>query len=259
MQRCRRLASGRTDLDSALLLDGPHLLAVALAAGWPVELVSFTADAVAASAEAAALVDQAAGAGIPLVPVTAAVMEAMSPVVSPTGILALGAAREHTLGDLARPAPALVIGIVDVQDPGNVGAILRSADAFGATGAACLGTSADPYGWKALRGSMGSALRLPVVRARDARACVRALRAMGLTVLVTGTRRDEATARPDWQRPLLLVVGSEGRGVPPEIVAEADGALVLPMRDGVDSLNVAVAAGILLHAAHTRREGRPVT
>jgi TrmH family RNA methyltransferase len=253
VQRCRRLAAGRTAEGSALLLDGPHVLAVALAAGWPLEFVACTDSATGQSPELAALVARVAAVRIPVIAVTTAVMDAMSPVSTPTGVVAVASPPSHRAADLVVPSPALVIATVDVQDPGNVGAILRSADAFGATGVACLGASADPFGWKALRGSMGSALRVPVIRDRDALASVRGLRALGLAIVVAGARGGIDAETNDWMGPTLLVVGSEGQGLPAEIAADGDRTVCLAMRNGVESLNVAVAVGVLLHEARRQR------
>ena len=131
---------------------------------------------------------------------------------------------------------------------------MRSADAFGATGVACLGASADPFGWKALRGSMGSALRLPVMRERDGLAAVRdAARRCGLAVVVAGARRAarRRTIRldaPDAARRRQRGPWRAGGGRSPK----RTGAVGMPMRDGVESLNVAVAAG---RAAETGPRG----
>lgn len=253
VQRCRRLATGRTAADPALLLDGPHLLAVALASGCPLDVVAVTTGLDEEDGEIRGLVARARAAGVAVATVAAPVMEAMSPVRAPSGVLAIGRPREAALPDLAAPAPALVVAVIDVQDPGNVGAILRSADAFGATGVACLGASADPFGWKSLRGSMGSALRLPVVRERDAASALHVLRQQGLSIVAAGLRGGPPA---DWRLPCALVVGSEGRGLPESVVAGADATVTIPMRRGVESLNVAVAAGILLHDARAQRDGR---
>jgi TrmH family RNA methyltransferase len=252
--RCRRLAAGRTPEDAALLLDGPHLVDVALAAGWPLEIVAVAHGAGDRSAEIAALLARAAAARVRCVPVTAGVMDAMSPVPSPAGLIAIAAPPPQNLPTLANPSPPLVLATIDVQDPGNLGALVRSADAFGATGVACLGASADPFGWKALRGSMGSALRVPIWREPDVTAAVRRLRHLGLAIVVAAARGAVVAANHPWEAPTALLVGSEGRGVPADVVAEADARVWVPMRDGVDSLNVAVAAGVLLSAARQRRE-----
>src|SRR5262245_53455039 len=152
-------AAARRETDGVVLLDGVHLVAEAIAAG-----VAIHEAAVAASeTETGAcrdVVSKLERAGVAVVIATAPVMAALSPVRSTSPVVALAAIPASA--DILSPPPACAIVIVDVQDPGNVGAIVRVAEAAGATGAIVSGGSADPFGWKALRGSMGSALRLPI-------------------------------------------------------------------------------------------------
>jgi TrmH family RNA methyltransferase len=217
-----------------------------LAAVWPA----------GAGSRVAALASRAHAAGARVVAVTRRVFDAMSPVRAPGQVAAL-APRPRPVLDrmLALPSPLLVIAC-DVQDPGNVGAIVRAADACGATGVVCAGGCADPFGWKALRGAMGSSLRLPVVVLREVAEAIGALRARGLVALAaTG-----AVGRPpwdlDWTRPTALLVGNEGAGLADAVVAAADSRVAIPMRAGVESLNVAVATGILLYEASRQRGDR---
>jgi len=149
--------------------------------------------------------------------------------------------------------PALVIGLVDVQDPGNVGSAIRSADALGATGLVAIGATADPSGWKVLRGSMGSAFRLPLARAElaDAEA---AARRSGSSILATTRHAGRALGDTDLSAASFVLFGHEGLGLPAEVVSGADLAVSIRMRPGVDSLNVAVAAALVLDEARRQRE-----
>src|SRR5207237_9700502 len=117
----------------------------------------------------------------------ASVIDAISPVRSSSPIVALACRPSTDEARLYRSAAPLVIVAVDVQDPGNVGAIVRVAEAAGATGVVAAGASADPFGWKALRGSMGSALRVPIAGG-DSRAAVDAGRQHRLRHVATGRR-----------------------------------------------------------------------
>ena len=130
-------------------------------AGLRLDTVAIT-DRALSSPEGRQLADRAAAAGAAMVQVSETVMAAMSPVASPSGVVAIAGRPDWTLDQVFERIPQLVVVAVDVQEPGNVGAIVRAAEACGATGAAFCGASADPFGWKALRGSMGSALRLPL-------------------------------------------------------------------------------------------------
>jgi TrmH family RNA methyltransferase len=151
-----------------------------------------------------------------------------------------------------------------VQDPGNVGAIVRVAEAGGASGEIVTGHSADPYGWKALRGAMGSAFRLPVVREADVDGVLGALRAAGVRVLATAPAGEAAangggvvSRRSFSDKPLTgacaFLLGGEGPGLPDAIISSADGVITIPMEPPVESLNVAVSAGLIIYEARRQR------
>jgi TrmH family RNA methyltransferase len=158
-----------------------------------------------------------------------------------------------SVDDLFRaPAPLVVIA-VDVQDPGNIGAILRASEAAGVSGVITTSAGADPYGWKAVRGSMGSALRLPTARVADAAAALDLARSRDLRCAATvrdgGTTMDAA----DLRGPLAIVLGGEGAGLSSEIVSACDLSISIPMAPRVESLNVATAAALLVYEARRQR------
>jgi TrmH family RNA methyltransferase len=180
------------------------------------------------------------------------VLQAMSPARTPSGVVALAIPVPHGLDDVLCGDRALLAIAVDVQDPGNMGGIVRAAEAAGATGVIAAGASADPYGWKAVRGAMGSAFRLPIARVADAGEVVRACRARGLRVVAAtleGTPLDAVAL----DEPCAILLGAEGIGLPPHLIAAADLRLTIPMRPPVESLSVAVAAGIVLYEARRQR------
>ena len=153
------------------------------------------------------------------------------------------------------PPPALVVATLDVQDPGNVGALVRAAEAAGASGLVTVGASADPLGWKALRAAMGSAFRLPMARVPDLEALFVALHAAELQVVALDSAGGVAAEDLDLTRPTCLALGGEGHGLPEAVLSRADARLRLPMRVPVESLNVAVAGALALYAAAAQREG----
>ena len=240
-----RLAAERADREPTALLDGEHLLREALAARVPIR-------AVLTDGGHPELTDRAAESGAAVHTCTRAVLEAASPVRTPSGIVALAAWTPARLEDVFRARPALVVGLVDVQDPGNVGSTIRSADALGATGLIALGATADPASWKVLRGSMGSAFRLPVARGSLAEAVGRARRE-GVRVLATAVAGGDPLPTADLAAPALVLFGHEGLGLPTAALAEADASITIPMRAGIDSLNVAVAAALVLDEARRQR------
>jgi RNA methyltransferase, TrmH family len=247
----KALARGRSGEDR-LLLDGAHLVADAARAGLRLDTVAMTAG-VLATPEGGALAETVTSAGAELVQVSDHMMAAMSPVTTASGIVAMAARPAWTLAQVFERAPQLVVVAVDVQEPGNVGAIVRAAEACGATGVAFCGLSADPFGWKALRGSMGSALRLPLTAVPTVDAVVAAARRRGVRLAATRPRGGRDPRTVDLRQPLAFVLGGEGPGLSEAVLEAADVSLSLPMQAPVESLNVAVAAALLVYEAFNQR------
>jgi TrmH family RNA methyltransferase len=140
-----------------------------------------------------------------------------------------------------------------VQEPGNVGAIVRVAEAGGASGVVATGGSADPFGWKALRGSMGSALRLPVVAADDAAEVVAEARRRGCRIVATTPRGGRSPVEVDLTQATAVLIGGEGAGLPRTLVERASDRISIPMAPPVDSLNAAVTAALVVYEARRQR------
>jgi TrmH family RNA methyltransferase len=169
---------------------------------------------------------------------------------SPQGVIALVKPPSWTIEQLLR-GRALVAVLDGVQDPGNAGAILRAAEAFGATGAAFLKGSVNPYNPKCMRASAGSAFRLPVAAALDESLLLDALEKKQALLYAAMPRAEMPISEANFKVSCAIVIGSEGRGVSPYLAALADG-LRIPTT-GVESLNAAVAAGILFYEAQRQR------
>jgi len=248
---CRAVARGE-DARRRLLLDGARLVEEALASGVAIE-TAVIAESLAASEDGQRIAGALATAGADVLTASRSVLEAMSPMATPSGIVAVGARPETGLARALAGRSQLVVVGVDLQDPGNVGAIVRAAEAGGATGAIFCGASADPLGWKALRGSMGSALRLPLARVPSLDEALAATRAAGLRIVATVARDGQPFHEADLTLPTALLLGGEGPGLGPETVAAADAAVGIPMAPPVESLNVAVAAALLVYEARRQR------
>ena len=248
MRRFRQAARGDADV---VLLDGEHLIAEALDAGVPI-------DTVLTDGRASALAGRARNAGAAVHEAAATVLEAASPVRTPSGIVALAKWQTATIADALDSSKGTCLGLVGVQDPGNAGSAIRAADALGATAVLALDGTADPRGWKILRGSMGSAFHLPIGRGSAADALAHARR-RGLSILATVSGGGTDIDRIDLSKPALVLVGSEGAGLADEVVSLADQRVTIPMRTGVNSLNVAVTAAILLFEIRRQRGGRRPT
>lgn len=255
--RAFRAAAAEGGARDGVLLDGAHLIRDALAAGVPLRAVLVSTEFLSASADAdRTVVEIARHSGAHVQEATAQVLDAASPVRAASGIVALADWTPSPLPSVFHPSPALVVGLVDVQDPGNVGAVVRSADALGATGVLALDRTARPGGWKVLRGAMGSTFRIPVAQA-DSGAAIRAARDAGLRIAATAVRGATALERVDFRSPLLVLVGNEGAGLPPPLAETADIGLSIPMRSDVESLNVAVTAALVLYEAARQRRDIP--
>ena len=251
----RTLARGRAPGERRILLDGIHLVEEARAAGLPILVAAIASKRLEPRENGfARLGDELATAGARVVRVSESVMSALSPVRTSSGLVAIAERTPVALEGTLDGATPLVVVLADVQDPGNVGAVIRAADAGGATGLIASGGSADPFGWKALRGAMGSIFRLPVVRHDDPRAVVSAARARGLRVLATVPHGGRSLYEADLTKPTALLVGSEGAGLALDLVQLADEAISVPMRPPVESLNVSVTAALVVYEALRQRE-----
>ena len=174
--------------------------------------------------------------------VTPAILQTLSEQKTPQGIMC-------TVEIPAQPqrlCGRLLVAMDGVQDPGNVGTILRTADAAGFDGALLSSACADLFGSKTLRATMGSVFRVPVMRVNDLPAALEELKARGYAVVATELGGEDFYTHCPHEN-AVLVIGSEGRGVSPEVRAAATHHLALPMRGGAESLNAAVAAGIMIY------------
>jgi TrmH family RNA methyltransferase len=240
--------AARGEAGAAMLLDGAHLVGDAVSAGVAVQIAALTPAALE-SGELQPLVTALGEQGVEVTLVSTQVMDAISPVRSSSAIVALAARPETARAQLYRRASPLIVVAVDVQDPGNIGAIVRVAEAAGATGVVAAGASANPFGWKALRGSMGSALRLPVIAGIDADDAIDEARSHGCRVVATLPRDGRPLFEARLTGPVAMVIGGEGRGLPPHLAAAADERVTIPMQAPVESLNAAVTAAVLLYEA----------
>ena len=149
--------------------------------------------------------------------------------------------------------PALLVITAGLQDPGNLGTIARSAEAFGVTGLLLGEKTVSPWNWKAVRASAGSLFRLPTVKVELAKALPQ-IKAGGVRVLATSSHRGISISDADLSEPLAFVVGSEGAGVPKNVLAQADEVVMIPQSSRVESLNAGIATSIMLYEAARQRK-----
>jgi RNA methyltransferase, TrmH family len=191
--------------------------------------------------------------GVELVQAPDAVFAAMSPVRTPSGLIAIATRRPASPSDVCSVSDALVLVAIDVQDPGNVGALVRTAEAGGMSGMFVTGASANPFSWKAIRGSMGSTLRLPVVGDVPTASVMTCLKNGGIRSIAAVPRGGQDPDAIDWRGKVALIVGGEGAGLPDSVTSNCDALVSIPMAARVESLNVAAAGAILIYAARRQR------
>jgi TrmH family RNA methyltransferase len=229
----RAVARGTLTEDGYAVAEGFHLLEEALAS----------------KCELGAVIVSEAAREIPSLPQTRVVSEKtfrdLSSTESPQGVIALVRPPAWTLDQILSGC-ALVVVLDGVQDPGNAGAILRAAEAFGATGAVFLKGTVNPYNPKCLRGSAGSVFRLPIVTAADLDADL-----TGLRLYAAMPRARQTIDEADFRGPCGIVIGSEGHGVSAALETRITGVRI--PTSAVESLNAAVAAGIMLYEARRQR------
>jgi len=263
-------------------VEGVRLVEEALRSGCPIAAVLFSESGERHRERLAPLIDRPEIA-IPILRTTDRLFEGVADTEHPQGVAALVKPRAASFDDLLRVSegvcsPLLVV-LAGVQDPGNVGTILRTASAFGATGAvtAASGQSgtASPFSPKALRASAGAALHLPILAGMSLPILLAQLRVANVRTLaaVVGVRFSASqpvgaqhaalqlgeiapTLAPweiDWCEPVALLVGNEGAGLPEEVERSADARIRIPMSSGVESLNAAAAAAVLFYEAARQR------
>lgn len=252
VKRFRDVAAGNAG-DDSMLLDGEHLLSEAIGSNIRVDIAAFNA---AAAARRADLVSALARRGTRVMTAADAVLDAMSPVRHPSGLVAIAGRPASTLEDVFRGQSPLVLILAGVQDPGNVGAIVRAAEGCGATGLVAADGTADPFAWKALRGAMGSSFRLPIATGSSAADAVAAARRNGLRILASDVRGGRPLPACDLSGGSAVLLGGEGPGLRQSLIEEADDRISIPMQPPVESLNVAIAAALILYEAG-RQRGRP--
>lgn len=179
------------------------------------------------------------------------------PSDSPQGIAALVRLRRFSLEDLLRPGANIVlVALAGIQDPGNLGTIIRSAEAFGATGVLLGEKTVSAFNSKAVRASAGSVFRLPVISVSTA-AAIAQTRAHGVRWLATSSHKGTPLEEADLTQSIAVLIGSEGGGIPRDLLAQVDDVVIIPHAARVESLNAGIAASVILYEAARQRHSKP--
>jgi RNA methyltransferase, TrmH family len=249
LKHARRVRDGREP--ELIFVEGERLVEECLQAQLP--LVAGFYDAEPGTRTQAILVELQRRA-CPLYSTTSAVLSTLSDTVHPQGVVVLARRPSTGLAQMLTAQHPLLVALDAVQDPGNFGTIVRTAEAAGASGVVTLKGSVDAFAPKALRSAMGSAFRLPIASGLTAAALLAQARTSGLKVLATAATPALRYDQFDWRQPALIVFGNEARGVSQSLLETCDAQISIPLQAPVESLNVAAAAAaILFEAARQRR------
>lgn len=192
--------------------------------------------------------DATDAAGGEIIEVTRDILEKIARRDNPQAVLGVFQQRFSTLADIAPKAAPCWVGLEMVRDPGNLGTIIRTADAAGCGGVILIGECCDPYSVEAVRATMGSIFAVPIIKATEAEFLAWRQSWTGSVVGTLLTAETDHRAA-DYHRPSLILMGNEQHGLTPPLAAACDLNVKIPMRGRADSLNLSVATGIMIYAA----------
>jgi len=252
--RLRRLSSKRSqrDQDRVFVAEGAKVVEAALDADVAIEAI-YCDTGSSGLTTLEPLIERARSRGVRIYGLEPGVIERVSDTVTPQPILAVVDFIDRPIETIAK---GVVLVLVDVRDPGNIGSILRSADAAGIDAVVLADGCGDLYNPKTVRASAGSLFHLPTVRGGDPAEVLGNLEAAGFVTCATLAREAEDYAVAELTPPLALVFGNEAKGLDPEIADRCARAVTVPIAGGAESLNVAMAATVIaFELARRRRHG----
>lgn len=244
--RKRREAHGK------MLLEGVRFLEEALEAGVQLELAAYS-PRVMANQRGQRLVEAVRQVCPTVLAVTDTLMEKLAGTDSPQGVLAVAGIPEFGLEDLEAGAGSCLVVLDGLQDPGNLGTIVRTAAAAGAGGLILGKGTVDLYNPKVLRATMGAVFRLPVLTGVELPGVLGWLKKRDVRLAAADPRSARLYFEEDYTKPTAFLIGNEGSGLSPEVSALAEVRVAIPMASGVESLNAAVSAGLLMYEAVRQR------
>ncbi len=251
VKRMRLLANRKHRREQgAFVVEGLQPVWRAVTAGWDIEALIVDPDLRPDSPAAAMVGDQEAR-GVRVARLTRDLFDRVSSRDGSVGLAAIVRSRDTDLADLAVTPGSVFIALHQIGNPCNLGTIIRTADAVGSAGVILIGDTTDPFAPTSVKASMGSIFATRIARAREPRAFLDWALANGVAVLAASGTASVDHWNASYQAPLTLLLGSEGEGLPDELLAAADQRIRIPMTGTAESLNVAAAAAILLY--ETRR------
>ena len=199
------------------------------------------------------LVERLENAGVKVVEISESLYETITDTENPQHIMAVINMQEYRLEDITAASDLLLVIVDGLQDPGNLGTIIRTADAAGVHGVVLLKGTVDPYNPKTVRSTMGSVFSIPVIRENDTEGLFAGLHGLGVRLVAASPEGDTSYWDIDYRGRTGIIIGNEANGISEIARKSSDISAVLPMIGGAESLNAAVACGILLYKALEQR------
>ncbi|MDX6385121.1 MAG: methyltransferase, TrmH family [Blastocatellia bacterium] len=252
LRQARAVRDGK--IDDSIFVEGLRLCEEAMKSGLPIEAVIYSEE-IKRKDRAAIVIERLGAAGARVAEVSEKLLESISYTKTPQGIVVLASRPRHNESSFKekQPASPLLIILHGINNPVNVGAILRTAEAAGVSGAITTAGTSDAFSPKALRGAMGSAFRLPIWSGVEYADVIDWCKDRRIRTVCGVARGQQSYTEIDWRGSCAVIVGTESTGLTPEEIALADEVVRIPMAGQVESLNVAVATGVLLYEASRQR------
>lgn len=241
------------DETGLFLVEGVRLVEEVVQAEWKIECCLITEEA-RSKERIGKILEQLAARNVKLIQVPDAIFQKLADTEQPQGIAAIVHKQKYTLSDILADKKMPLLAILEsVQDPGNVGALIRTADAAGCTGVILTRGCADVFSGKTVRASMGSIFHLPIVGGLEAGDVLEVLKHNHITLLATSLATRNLYHDIDMNRPVAVIFGNEGSGVREDVLQTADSLMYIPISGKAESLNVAASAAVILFEAMRQR------
>ena len=247
LKHARRVRDGRED--DLIFVEGERLIEECLQSGLALAACFHSPEV---SPRAQTILAELADRGCPLLPTADAVLATVSDTVNSQGLIVLAERPTAQLEEVLLSS-GLLVCLDAVQDPGNFGTILRTAEAAGATGVISMKGSVDAYSPKVLRSAMGSAFRLPIVTGVTDEGLMEHLHKADLQIVAATADGETLYHEPNWLEPTMVILGNEANGVSNDLLELCETSIRIPLRSPVESLNVAAAAAVILFEAARQR------
>lgn len=240
------------DATGLFVAEGIRLIEEVCSADWQVNTCFYT-EGVSGNKRAELLLDLLQNKHCRMLKVSDAVYKKISDTDQPQGMMAIVKKREHLLSTILAVEKPFIVILDTIQDPGNLGAIIRTADAAGATGVVLTKGCTDLYSSKTVRATMGSLFHLPIVEGVNSEVLIHSLQERNIHIAATSLTSSSLYYEADFDQPAAVIFGNEGNGVSAELLCKANSRIFIPILGRAESLNVAASAAVILYEAVRQR------